>query len=104
MMENTELCIKLLDDIFLWNGEFRPHIARLQIDTMHQAGQIDTEQYLNLLDACNHREMDGHYRNCLIYKRAENTVTVSVRKAHAVEEERKRVATLYWRNQKGGDS
>lgn len=72
-MTDIERCIQLLDDIMIVGGKFDYEAAMNRLHIMRNRNEIDTMEYLNLVDACNHRNEDGHYRNSMIYKRAEGT-------------------------------
>jgi hypothetical protein len=69
----TEKCVRLLNDVFFFEGKFNYDVAKTRLELwLHIEKSIDAETYLNFLDALNHRQDDGHYRNSLIYKRAES--------------------------------
>lgn len=73
-MTNTEKCNQLLDDIFCAGDEFNYELAKERLERWHKIEErISLLEYLNLLDALNKRHKTGHYRDSLIYKRAETS-------------------------------
>jgi hypothetical protein len=70
-MKATDKCVQLLDDVMLTAGEFVYSVAMDRILTMRKQGHIDMMEYMNLVDACNHRNQSGNYLDSLIYKRAQ---------------------------------
>lgn len=72
-MSNAQTSVKLLDDVLLSDGRFDVEKARERLNAMKEVGEINITEYINLWDACNCLNDDGHYRNSLIYKRAIET-------------------------------
>lgn len=66
----TEDCIRLLDKILLTDGNFDYEVAMQRLNKMRVGHDLTAAEYLTLVDACNHRNEDGHYRDCIIYARA----------------------------------
>lgn len=66
----TAICEKLLNDLFFSDGQFDYVLAKARIERFMAEGHIGPMEYLNYLDALNHRNKSGHYRDSLIYKRA----------------------------------
>lgn len=62
--------IELLDQVLLTNGEFDYKLAMDRLLSLKDLGHIDLMNYLQLVDACNHRNEEGHYFNSMIYRRA----------------------------------
>ncbi len=69
-MNNVLECVDMLDQIMLTGDHFDYELARQRIEFKKTQGEITLLEYSNLVDACEHRNRDGHYRNSLIYKRA----------------------------------
>ena len=69
--QSERRCIGLLDGILFTDGKFQFDAAKLRLQSWKTKGEIDVIEYCNFLDACNCRHEQGHYRNSLIYKRAQ---------------------------------
>jgi hypothetical protein len=67
-----EAVVQLLDDIMLTAGHFNYDTAMARLLEMRESGDINLEEYVNLVDACNHRNDTGNYENSAIYRRAAN--------------------------------
>lgn len=65
----TQACVRLLDQIMLTDGIFDYKAAMQRLADMKNKQAIDVLEYMNLVDACNHRNDDGDYTQSLIYKR-----------------------------------
>lgn len=69
-MSNAQTAIKLLDDVLLTDNRFDVEKARERLNALKGANEISVIEYMNLWDAMNSLNDDGHYRNSLVYKRA----------------------------------
>lgn len=70
LLEPSDEVIELLDQVLLTDGEFDYKVAMERLLTLKNRGHIGVMGYMQLVDACNHRKEDGHYRDSMVYKRA----------------------------------
>lgn len=74
-IKNVDDCVQWLDSVLLGNeGTFKYSRAVKKLKAMFELRRMDSREYLELVEACACRQMDGHYRNSYVYQFIEGRI------------------------------
>lgn len=78
----TEECTNLLNEILTVQGQFDRKIAFSKLELLRLEASMSVFEYLNFVDALNNYDIDGHYENSLIWKRAKASEEANYEHSH----------------------